>query len=743
MTRHSSSWRRLGLWLANCSMLCNLVGCHSKQEVRFEPVAHFQPAQTQIEYPDTCVEPASAIGEAAAEPRSVREPGPEDMWPLTLEEVIDIALQNSTVMRELGARVLVGPQSMRTVYDPALQMTDPRSGEEAALSDFDAQLSSRLFMGRDERAFNNAFFAGGAPTNQATAAASVTGGLITEVSKTAATGTQFAIRNENLRNSNSIAGAKPPFDLFPSTYDSLIAAEFRHPLLQGGGLQFNRIAGPNGRPGFYNGVLLARMRTDIALADFEVSVRDFLGDIQSTYWQLYFAYRNLDARVAARDAALESWRLAKVKLETGAGSELEEALAHEQYEAFQAEVSNALNGVGTSTSTALARVGVYATERQLRLLMGIDVNDQRIIRPAEEPSRAEILFDWDESVDQAMFRRVELRRQHWTVKQREYELLAARNLKLVRLDLVGGYRWRGFGDDLFGQRDRNNGSAYRDMFTGDLQGWNSGLQLSTPIGNRIGHLAARNAELQLSRERALLREQERYTFAQLSDATAELARSYDQSRIQFNRTVAARRRLKAEQARYDLGDGELVFVLQAQSRVADADSEFFRALVDYNLAVARVHIARGTFLDYLGVSLTEGPWSDTAYRAATKQSRRFTPRTLNYCVTRPNAVSRGPFEQHVLPHDSDAAEGEPTPAGRPAPASDVVPDEPSALPEPAAAEDDRETDGQRRSSSSIPDQEASGTPRAEEEPPLPTSPIAPEPAGEAIRRTPSTRGIDS
>ncbi len=154
--------------------------------------------------------------------------------------------------------------------------------------------------------------------------------------------------------------------------------------------------------------------------------------------------------------------------------------------------------------------------------MGIDVNDGRLLRPSDEPAKAEMVFDWDESVDNAMFRRVELRRQKWAIKRREMELLAARNQLLMRLDLVGQYRWRGFGDDLFGNNSVANGSAFHDLYQGDLQGWGLGLELSTPIGNRIGHAAVRQAELSLSRERALLREQERGVLAELSEAFNEL-----------------------------------------------------------------------------------------------------------------------------------------------------------------------------------------------------------------------------
>jgi outer membrane protein TolC len=303
--------------------------------------------------------------------------------------------------------------------------------------------------------------------------------------------------------------------------------------------------------------------------------------------------------------------------------------------------------------------------------MGIDVNDRRLLRPSDEPSKAEIVFNWDESVDNAMFRRVELRRQKWTMKQREMELIAARNQLLARLDLVGQYRWRGFGDDLLGSRDLDNGSAFRDLFGGDLQGWGLGLELSTPIGNRIGHAAVRQAELLLSRERALLREQERSILVEVSEAFSELDRAYEQSRYNYNRIIAARQRLSGEQTRYEFGQGVLQFVLDAQSRVADAEAEYFRSLVDYNLAVAEVHYAQGTLLDYAGVHLSEGAWSNAAYASAARNAQRLKPRHLNYCITQPCPVSVGPYEQHVLP--PAGAAGMPSESQMPTPASEDVP----------------------------------------------------------------------
>jgi hypothetical protein len=120
----------------------------------------------------------------------------------------------------------------------------------------------------------------------------------------------------------------------------------RQPLLRGFGAPFNRAAGPGSTSGVYNGVLVARINTDMSLADFEMGVRNLVSDIESTYWELYFGYRDLDAKLAARQRGLETWRRIHALNVTGrqGGESDKEAQAREQYYRLDEEVQNALAG---------------------------------------------------------------------------------------------------------------------------------------------------------------------------------------------------------------------------------------------------------------------------------------------------------------------------------------------------------------------------------------------------------------
>lgn len=582
-------------------------------------------------------------------PRTLWNRQPGEFWDLSLEEAVQTALANNQVMRDLGGRVLLAASTLSSVYDPAIQESDPRFGVEGALSAFDAQFSSQMFWEKNDRVLNNLFLAGGVREFRQDS-----GNFLAQVEKRTATGGTFTMRNTVDYDQNNL-----PVNLFPSYWDVAFDAEFRHPLLQGAGVDFNRIAGPGARPGLnlQNGVLLARVDTDVALADFEAGVRDLVSSVENAYWELYFAYRDLDAKVAARDSALETWRRVDRLVQAGGvgGDVSSEAQASAQYFQFQGEAENALSGspnlINPQPGLApfLGAGGVYARESDLRLLMGLPANDGRLIRPRDEPTSARIVFDWEQTVGEALSRRVELRRQQWLVKRRELELRASRNFLKPTLDVAGRYRWRGFGDDLIRS---NNGplpqfdNAYQNLTDGDFQEWQLGLMMDLPIGFRQGLAAVRNSQLRLARERATLYEIERQVIHDLAGAQRELSRAYDLSQSTFNLRAKQKARVAAVRREYEAGEVTIDALLAAQKDLAAAEVAYFRSVVAYNVAVKQVHFQKGSLLEYNQVYLSEGPWPMKAYRDAQAKARhRAASRYLNYGYTRPRELTQGPYAQ--------------------------------------------------------------------------------------------------
>jgi outer membrane protein TolC len=581
-------WSRIGL---ACAIAVVLVGCvgppRPAARQREIAVPSCDPAHLAIKSPpevtDACDHEEEFI---AGPPITLTNFEQIEPWPLALEEAVRITLSNSKVLQRIGGLIVASPQGAGTVFDPALQATSP-FGSEAALAAFDAQYAGLFNHGHDEQFVNNPFFGSGNTYN---------GLLSSQVSKTTATGTQFSLRNATNYNRN-------PSDFFEidSAWTVDILAEVRQPLLRNAGLMVNRIAGPNAVPGQYNGVLIGRIREDISLADFEANVRDLVRDVVIAYWELYFAYQDLDTKLAAREAARLVWQTRKVRRDIGEDRPDQEALARQQYYQFQFEVESALIGNAN-------RLGVAGAERNLRRLMGIAAADGRLIRPATEPTRAQVLFDWQAAQRSALERRVELRRQKWIVRQRELELCAAKNLAQWRVDLVGNYGARGFGDDLFGTSAIPADGALEELFGGELDNWQFGLEILGPFGNRAGHLAVRNAQLGLCRDTSVLREMQRQILLDLGAAYAEVDRSFVAIKTLYNNLDAVRKEVETRETLLEGGEEEVFFVAEARQRATIIESGMHRSIVDYNLALLRFAFANGTLLSQFNIDLAEESW---------------------------------------------------------------------------------------------------------------------------------------
>ncbi len=86
--------------------------------------------------------------------------------------------------------------------------------------------------------------------------------------------------------------------------------------------------------------------------------------------------------------------------------------------------------------------------------MGWSPTDGQFIRPIDSPTLARIEFNWCDVTSEGLTRNVYLRRQKWGIKQRELELISAKNQILPQVDITGFARWVGVGDD-FANADRN------------------------------------------------------------------------------------------------------------------------------------------------------------------------------------------------------------------------------------------------------------------------------------------------
>ena len=619
-------------WMLGMLSASVLLGCRSPVQ-RFEAwrdstdQSYYQNFITQVEYPDVvaCVQPG--LNDTPL-PLTVQNPSELPLVEYRLQDVLTSALQTSQVFRDLGGSIVQSTTTLPTVYDPSVTDTNPLFGTEAALSAFDAQVSTQLFWQKNNQP-NNQFFPGVFPPSLQ----QTTGNYISSLSKVSATGATYALNTNVLYDRNNRPNLR-----FPSSFVGFIEASYRQPLMQGSGTTYNRIAGPNAVVGQYQGVLIARINTDITLSDFERGAIGLISDVETAYWELYYAYRNLDAQLMGRDSSLRTWQRINELQKVGArGGEADaEAQARSQYYLFETQVTEALTGPQ----------GLYASEQRLRYMMGLPPTDGTLIKPIDKPILAEVDFDWYSAVGDAMVHRVEVRRQKWLVKRRELELLASRLNRRARLDAVTLYRVRGLGDHLIGARNPDDQfeSLAQNFTEGNFQEWQAGFEWRYNIGLRRASVAQQNAQLNLARENSVMTELELRIIHDLSNASRSITRAYVQVQNNFNRVAADEQQVDVLRNRYERGLININFLLQAQQRLATSTAAYYRALTDYTLAIRDFHTQKGSLLAYNQVQLAEAGYSPQAYRDAYQRGRNFTPRDPGSTVRiDPYTVSNGDY----------------------------------------------------------------------------------------------------
>ena len=359
----------------------------------------------------------------------------------------------------------------------------------------------------------------------------------------------------------------------PSNWTTNFEMSFKQPLLQGAGSLYNRIAGPFdplrgiGTYLQYDGVIIARIRTDIRLADFEAGVRNFVSDVENAYWELYFAYRNVGAAKIGRDSALQTWRKVHALYvgEARGGEADKEAQSREQYFLFRGQLETAL-------------ADVYA-RKPLRYMMGLAATDGRLIRPAtNQPTpRCCSIGAKCTPKDCAARSNCAAKVAHQADGNAAYRV---EELLLPRLDVLGTYRFLGVGQDLIDQPGKPyNPTAGSIRGTDAFSTWRMAISRN---GNRatVQHAtglpqqlaAVRNAQLQLARERSILQDLELEVSHQLADAVRDVVPDYVLAQDQFQSSCGsgAQGGGRVPTAAYDAGTVTFDLLLEAQRHRSDA-----------------------------------------------------------------------------------------------------------------------------------------------------------------------------
>jgi outer membrane protein TolC len=271
-----------------------------------------------------------------------------------------------------------------------------------------------------------------------------------------------------------------------------------------------------------------------------------------------------------------------------------------QYQNLRLARLDALGGQGLS---------VLEAERQLRFVVGLPPEDGCRLVPSDTPTTAPYEPDWHGALTTALNSRPELAQLHQEVKKIQLDIKRLKNQTLPDLRFVGSYDINGLGTRLDGSSVVNGlqDNAFRSLASNHFNNWTAGLSLDVPIGFRAANSQLRRAQLQLAQRIVQLKDMEKQAAFALQQSYRELLRASEAVHIRGSIRKVATEKYQAFYEKFRAGLENPIFLLQAQGEWTKALADERKTIFDYNVALAKFELERGTIQQYDNVSIADGP----------------------------------------------------------------------------------------------------------------------------------------
>ncbi len=378
-----------------------------------------------------------------------------------------------------------------------------------------------------------------------------------QVSKTAAVGTQAAIRVE---------GSSQPAASPDPTYGMSARLSITQPLLRGAGREVGEA-----------GLRQARVSEDAAVLSARRSASALTRDVLTAYWELWYAARALAIDERARELARLALDETRARIEQGAAAEIDVL----QYETRLASLDETV----VTSEASERRLAV-----QLAALTGLGREPVRLRADmAESPPMTEVDPPPDEALRAALEGSPDIRSSAASVTAAEERARIAGEELRQRLDLVGwiGAQTLGSGEVSPALTQFGEGAAYAGYV---------GLVYELPLSDTRKEAQRASAKLDVEAARQRLTATGDQVRADVAIALEKCQSARKRLALSGLTLEATRKLAEAERARYALGASIYLQVRDAEEAEREAEHRLVRARVDFALARIEIDHLTGALL---------------------------------------------------------------------------------------------------------------------------------------------------
>ena len=483
----------------------------------------------------------------------------EKVLELSLDECIKAALQNN-----LGLAVeIINPE----IADASVTMAQER---------FLPQLSMRYFMQNTiSPSFSWIDAAGEVSTEYNNYAAQYQQMLPTGATLTA---TLFSYQNEtNTR-----------FQTINPRFGSTLQFDITQPLLRNFGFRVNR-----------REIIIAKNNVASSNSQLDQALLDMVYSVEEAYWNLVYSIEDLKVKQQSLELARDLLKKNRREVEVGTLAPIEILSAEAEVATREADILQA-EALVNNNDDVLKTIINMGTEEDLRLMT---------IKPIDQPSNKKTDISLDSALKTAMDNRPDLESLKWSIKSRDVDFVYAKNQLLPYIDFEASYWSPGISGTQILYQDNNpltdivvgtipggSSDALKDALGFKYRNWSATFNISLPLDTLFSRALYAQAKMNLEQAKLRLQNQEQQIFLEVSNGVRAVQTDF--KRIQAYRVARelAEKKLDAEEKKLKVGLTTNYLVLQYQRDLANARSMELRAIIDYNLSLARLNRTMGVDL---------------------------------------------------------------------------------------------------------------------------------------------------
>jgi len=382
------------------------------------------------------------------------------------------------------------------------------------------------------------------------------------------------------------------FYYFNPYFSSALNLQFTQPLLRNAG----RFA--NTAP-----LIIARRTLQQSRASFEAEVNDSILQVIQQYWAAVQARDTLDVQQQSLKLAEVSYQRDKRALELGALPPLDIYRSQSEVAARRVQVIQAEYAL-TQSEEAL-RFTIGADQDLQTHTLGLDLTEK------PEPDGVPQEIDASAALATALENRPEIEATKDALAIDDTGIRLAQNHLKPDLSLTGFYQSSGLGGNQYNLTSGQLilpgglGSSFTQLFGFGYPGYGGTLTLNLPVKNRAAQSALGTALVARTHDQysgRAIREQITQEVSVAIHQLEEAKLALEAGKVSFD---LAQKSLASDQRKYELGAETNFFVLDSQTRLAQAELILLQTQVNYRVALAAVGHATGNLLDPYQVKIAE------------------------------------------------------------------------------------------------------------------------------------------